>query len=260
MLCPGWLQGLLEPLTSDGSVGLVTSKLLLMSRPDQIQMCGQDIHYSGLVFGRGLLHPAAEYTRDEPVSAISGASFAIRRELWQRLGGFDEMYFMYYEETDLCWRAWLAGFASVYAPRSRVYHDYGLRPSPNSLYYSARNRWLLLLKHWRLPTLLLLAPGLLLAELVEWGAMLLYGRQGLSAKFRATGWLVKNMPALVDRRRVAGPTRIKPDWFLLEHCTPVIKPTLVTGGLAGKILLLPVNLLFWLNYHFARGVVRFLNF
>jgi len=258
-VCPGWLKGLLEPFSGCQAVGLSTSKLVVMSSPEKIHTCGQDIHFSGLTFGRGLLQPAACCQRGGPVGAVSGASFAIRSELWKHLGGLDEQLFMYYEETDLSWRAWLAGFACFYTPASMLYHDYRLKSSASALYYSARNRWVLLLKYWRIPTFFLLAPGLLLAELVDWGVSALNGRAGISAKLKSAGWLVRNLPAIWRSRRTSRSSRKKPDWFLLEHCTSTLRPKVLTGGLVGKLIVCLVNVLFWLNYQAASFVEKRLN-
>lgn len=249
---PGWLDGLLAPFAADPAVGLVTSRVLLMSAPGRVNMCGQQVHYSGLVFARGLFRLAEEFEQGGQVGAVCGASFAVRRDLWERLGGFDERFFMYYEETDLSWRAWLAGYASCFSPASLVDHDYALRPSPAALYYAARNRWLLLLKSWRVPTLLLLAPGLLLAGLVEWAVLLRRGWPGLSAKLRALGWLVGNIPAILASRRAARSTRAMPDYFLLDRCAPTLSPVLQRRAWLTQALLFPFNLLLWLNFHFAR--------
>lgn len=47
------------------------------------------------------------------VDAVTGCFLLIRRELWEKLGGFDESFFMYGEDTDLCQRAWRAGQKST---------------------------------------------------------------------------------------------------------------------------------------------------
>jgi len=49
----------------------------------------------------------------------------MRREEWTRLGGFDEQYFLYYEETDWLWRARRAGARLGIAPDARVVHRWG---------------------------------------------------------------------------------------------------------------------------------------
>jgi N-acetylglucosaminyl-diphospho-decaprenol L-rhamnosyltransferase len=59
------------------------------------------------------------------VDWISGAAMMIRPEVFQAIGGFDENYFLYYEETDFCFRASRAGFQTWYVPQSRIMHHMG---------------------------------------------------------------------------------------------------------------------------------------
>ncbi|MEM3448740.1 MAG: glycosyltransferase family 2 protein [Nitrososphaerota archaeon] len=54
-----------------------------------------------------------------------GASIIIPKEVFQKIGGFDDRFFIYSEETDLSWRIWLKGYRVVLAPKSRVYHKLG---------------------------------------------------------------------------------------------------------------------------------------
>jgi N-acetylglucosaminyl-diphospho-decaprenol L-rhamnosyltransferase len=60
------------------------------------------------------------------VDWISGACFAIRRDVFDRLGGFDEDYYMYLEEVDLCSRARSTGAAVGYEPAAHVVHVGGV--------------------------------------------------------------------------------------------------------------------------------------
>jgi len=58
----------------------------------------------------------------EPIDWGSGASMMIRRTLLDAIGGLDESFFLYFEETEFCWRARRAGFPMWYVPASRVMH------------------------------------------------------------------------------------------------------------------------------------------
>ena len=56
---------------------------------------------------------------------VSGAGFLVRRDAFEAVGGFDEAYFMYVEDVDLCWRLHRAGWAVLYEPSARVVHEQG---------------------------------------------------------------------------------------------------------------------------------------
>jgi GT2 family glycosyltransferase len=60
---------------------------------------------------------------------VKGAALAIRREAFAAVGGFDETYFMYSEEVDLCWRMLAAGWEVHYAPVASVVHAEGASTS-----------------------------------------------------------------------------------------------------------------------------------
>lgn len=58
----------------------------------------------------------------QQVDWIAGASLMIRYPVFEQTGGFDERFFLYFEETDLCLRARRAGWTSIYVPESQVMH------------------------------------------------------------------------------------------------------------------------------------------
>jgi hypothetical protein len=64
----------------------------------------------------------ADPSQPAPVDAVSGCCFLMRRDLLERVGALDEAFFMYAEETDLCWRAWRAGYEVHYAPVGEIVH------------------------------------------------------------------------------------------------------------------------------------------
>lgn len=63
--------------------------------------------------------------KPQPIDWIAGASMMLRKRVVEQLSGFDESYFLYYEETDFCLRAKRAGYATWYVPTSRVMHIAG---------------------------------------------------------------------------------------------------------------------------------------
>jgi N-acetylglucosaminyl-diphospho-decaprenol L-rhamnosyltransferase len=61
----------------------------------------------------------------QPVDWVCGASMIIRPSVFAAIGGLDENYFLYFEETDFCYRAKQAGYSTWYVPESRVMHVMG---------------------------------------------------------------------------------------------------------------------------------------
>lgn len=215
VVTPGWLDALIAALEDDPKTGLVTPKILLLPTPDRINTCGNDVHISGLTLCRGMGSTQNEFNQKEPVEAVSGAAFVIRRKLFEQLGGFDESFFLYMEDTDLSWRARLAGWQILYVPLSRIYHDYKLCFGPRKIFYQECNRYSMLLKclHWR--SLLALLPTLLLAEFVTWGFCLLHDQRRIWEKCRAYACLVSNWQAIMQARLQTQALRRVPDEVLL---------------------------------------------
>ena len=70
---------------------------------------------------------------DVPTVSANGAAMLVRRSMHLELGGFDETFFMDYEDLDLCWRAWLRGWGSVHVPEAAVRHRVGAATSSREL-------------------------------------------------------------------------------------------------------------------------------
>lgn len=70
--------------------------------------------------------------RIQAVDWLHSSCIAVRQELWQAVGGFDDRYFLFMSDTQLCWQAWELGYQVLYFPRAWVKSD-GLRVSAGSL-------------------------------------------------------------------------------------------------------------------------------
>lgn len=68
-----------------------------------------------------------------PAEWVMGTGFVIRRELFQRLDGMDEAYFLYMEDVDLCARVWEAGYKVMCVPGARLVHDHQRSSAQNPL-------------------------------------------------------------------------------------------------------------------------------
>jgi GT2 family glycosyltransferase len=228
----GWLKALVRALEDHPGAALATSKVLLASDPTLVNACGNVVHLSGIAFCRGLHDDQQDYLFDEPVPAVSGAAFIIRREALEQIGGFDERFFMYMEDTELSLRARLAGWNVVLASRSRVVHDYELTIPAEKFFYLERNRLFMIANIFRVRTLLALAPALLVAEAGVWWFALRHGRGLLRAKAASYGAVARSLPAMLRRRKRVQGLRRAPDRDVLFVMDSAL-PTGVSAGSSG---------------------------
>jgi N-acetylglucosaminyl-diphospho-decaprenol L-rhamnosyltransferase len=97
-----------------------------------------------------LLHPA-ELSHNMHVEQVIGAFFLVRKELFFKLKGFDERFFVYFEEVDFSLRARYQGYMSYYLADTRMYHKGGgcsENDKGNRLFYSLQSRITYWLKHF----------------------------------------------------------------------------------------------------------------
>lgn len=119
---PEWMSAAAAALDRDGSVACVASKVLDWE--------GELVDFvdAGLGFyGHGFKLHAGEpddpaYDREADVLFASGAAMVVRASTFREVGGFDERYFLFFEDVDLGWRYWLLGYRVRYVPASLTYH------------------------------------------------------------------------------------------------------------------------------------------
>lgn len=94
-----------------------------------------------------------QYDRSEECSFLSGCALIVRKEVIEKIGGFDENFFTYAEDLDYCLRARKSGWKLLYVPQAVVYHEgsatSGSEYEPFQSFYRWRNRFLIVAKHGR---------------------------------------------------------------------------------------------------------------
>jgi hypothetical protein len=213
-----WLGNLIGAMRQHNRK-FATSKIVLQSDPSRLNSGGNQIHYLGLSFCRGLNAPASCYAQPELVSAASGAACAIDRDLFVRIGGFDPTFFLYHDDVDLSLRALLAGEQCLYVPDAVVAHDYLLSTPPAKWGWVEAHRYAVLLKVFTLRTLLVLLPALIALDLVTFVYLASRGPAFVAAKVSSYGWMLRHITAILRGRHRAQRTRQTTDPQVLAGLT-----------------------------------------
>jgi GT2 family glycosyltransferase len=224
VVAPGALDELIRPL-ADSTIGIVSARLRLLDRPELLNSAGNEVHVTGIAWAGLYGEPAERVTELREVAFPTGAAMAIRRELFEELGGFTEELFMYQEDLELGWRVRLRGLRVVVNPAADVYHEYEFGRNPGKHYLLERNRLVFVLSSYSLRLLLLLSPVLASTEVAM---LLLAVKEGWARdKLAAWGWLIRNAGWLRRHRRETQRLRRVRDRELAGYLSPVVAPGMI---------------------------------
>ena len=182
---PLWLQRLVDTMGSDSNIGIAESNIV-----------------SGISWGSSSKERLKLYAL--------GASFIVRNNVWRQLGGFDDDYFVGFDDQDLGWRTWLLGYkvVGVSDSDSTVYHCPGLLRKGRGLrifrYHDFKNRLSSFIKNFETSTLLEESPRITFAIIVFCYTDFKNGQfDGLQIIF----WILKNLRKLLQKRYLIQKTR-----------------------------------------------------
>lgn len=220
-IAPNHLEVLAARLDADLTIGAAQGKLW-QATPEQfctgrlepggrLDSAGHSIRATRMVVDRGQGEAdGPRYSREESVFSACGAALFLRRAMLEDLAPdgefFDESFFAYKEDIDLCWRARVLGWDIRYVPAAVGWHVRGWpgsSPSPPQAHplearlHSFKNHYLLLLKNECIANLLRDFPAVLGWELLRVGYAALRDR----ALFRSYGELWTLLRLTLDRRR-----------------------------------------------------------
>jgi GT2 family glycosyltransferase len=167
--------------------------------PDVVNAAGNPVHYLGISWAGGYGDEVSTHQEARDVASVSGALFAVRRDVWASLGGLDPAYFLYHEDADLSLRCWLAGLRVVFTPDAVAEHAYSFTKNRDKMFLLERNRLVTVLTTYPGPLLTRVLPVLLATEPL---LLVMAARQGWAgAKLRSWGWLLSNVTSIAARRR-----------------------------------------------------------
>jgi len=168
------LREMIKVIESDKKIGAVQSRMMLYPRStgsgqaekELINSLGNITHFLGFGYCSGYREKWIEQTDEiKNIFYPSGSSFLVKREILEKVGLFDEEFWMYNEDQDLGWRIWLAGFRCVLASKAVLFNKYEFERSIKKYYWMDRNRIIAMEKNYHWLTLLLIAPACLVMEI-----------------------------------------------------------------------------------------------
>jgi len=145
-----WLSELVEPVTENDKQVAIAQSLLLLGQDGEIDSSGDFIDKFGRPYSSKLRNAP---NRREILSARA-ASMIVRKEVFWKLGGFDEDFFASFEDVHLGWNAWIAGYKVVLASNSIVYHFAGqtVKNLKNTMnFHSMKNQVCIILLNFEFP-------------------------------------------------------------------------------------------------------------
>lgn len=156
---PRWLEEVAAAFERHPRAGIVASKMLLFDRRNVLHTAGDTYRTDGTPKNRGVWQKDEGQFAEGPVFSACGGAAAYRAEMLAEVGLLDDDFFFSCEDMDLAWRAQLAGWGAVFAPRAVVYHKLSATGGgATASFHDGRNFIYLLVKdvpgniwrkHWR---------------------------------------------------------------------------------------------------------------
>ena len=130
-------QKIIETFEQDSKIGIVAPQLILPDNSLQPWAFGKE---GGIL---GIIKNKFKNSLPTEIDWVSGAALAIRRDIFEKINGFDEKFFMYFEDRDLCLRVKKFGYKAVVLPDAKIIHFGGKSSGGDKqrkkLYYQSQN-------------------------------------------------------------------------------------------------------------------------
>ena len=207
-----WIEELIGFLDKNPQAGAAQPKILNATNKDTFDYAGGaggyiDKYCFPFVRGRifnSLEKDSNQYDDVKKIFWASGAAFIIRTELLRELNYFDNIYFAYMEEIDLCWRLQALGLGIWNVPTSVVYHFGKQTIKENTFkshYLNHRNSWILFIKNSAtFEKGLLIIKRFILDLMAAVYSILTFDINRFLAIFSSHIWLVYNFKTLLNIR------------------------------------------------------------
>lgn len=216
-----FLTTMVDRMEKDLKIGAMQPKIFLMDYKKLLDNAGSFLNTIGFSehWGYGE-KDSNEFDQEREIFAAKGACLLTRHKLVDEIGLFDSDFHSYYEESDFCWRVWMAGLKVIYYPKAYIYHKVGFTSKRMSQidinYYSLRNRMAAMFKNFEALNLLkYLVPHLFLLSGLGFYYLIRLQLSKAYMVFKAIAWALWKLPELSAKRREVQTKRVKRDKEIL---------------------------------------------
>jgi GT2 family glycosyltransferase len=203
ILADNWLYQMVQGLETDPESDFATGKLLFLDNSSTIDRAGDGYSWAGAGVLRGRGCHCKMFNRSEKIFGACAAAALYRKKMIDRIGGFDEDFFLIQEDVDLSFRAQLSGHQCIYIPAAVAFHGVSssiVKNSPISVYYGHRNLEWVWLKNMPIGLLIFLSP---LHLLYVFGSLIYFTASGQCRFFlRAKIDAVKKIKIFWHKRKI----------------------------------------------------------
>ena len=215
------LKFLVNRARKHSEVGFVAAKMLNFYRREYIDSAGDYIdehgHADNIGYGE---KDGVFFSSAKPVFLATGGGSLFKREVFEKIGYFDEDYFMYFEDVDLCLRAQLSGFKGYFEPKAKIYHIHkGSARRVSSLveYLQFRNMTVTVLKDF--PKSLFLTRLIWLRIFwVNINTIRFMAGQGyLKEALKAEVYVLSHLFSILQKRRLVQSGRTASDEYIIQN-------------------------------------------
>ena len=208
----GWLEPILRTFENEPKVAAIQPKILDFKKKDFFEYAGAAggfIDKYGYPYCKGRIFQKLEkdlgqYDLDNYIFWATGACLAVRRSVFEAVGGFDEDFFAHQEEIDLCWRMQNQGNLIKYVSGSKIFHVGGAtlqEMNPRKTFYNFRNGLFLILKNVKAPSVYLVLFIRMILDGVAAFKFLFEGKPNhFFAVLKAHGDFYKNFGKMLKKR------------------------------------------------------------
>ncbi len=225
-----WLKEMVATIESDAQIGVVGSKILNYDGKS-IQEYGSNIDKTGYPMSYLYLESASQnLPKIMEVFYVSGCSMLFRKKVFEEVGMFDEKFYIYKDDLDLCWRMKLYGYKTVTNFNSVLCHLSGVTQggatvlektikystTPRKRYFGEKNTLRMLLKNYSAKSLLLVLPFYFLIIFAEVAYLTFKHQFKMYPVFlQVFWWNILNLPDTVKERRRIQRARKVPDRLIM---------------------------------------------